>query len=1350
LGKISFTGQQNKVIAARGHDILVSAAAGSGKTAVLVERIVREITEGDEPLDIDRLLVVTFTKAAAAQMKEKLEDAIEERLRSDPDDRHLRRQETLLRSASIETIDSFCASVLRNNFNDIGLDPGYRQADEAEAGLLQRDTVSKFLEKKYAENDPEYLACVEYFCHGLDDKEMEPLLLKLYRQAMSHPWPEDWLRERAEDCRAGSGEELLMQGWLQDMMRQALTALDDSRAEYRHLLHLCEVPGGPYPYADKLEGEIRDLFTEDAELRDIRGAFAQHKDGGTPLTAAQAAALWKRIAAPASYDFGTLPRVTKKAEDVDPGLKTMVSENRRKLRDRLKNTGGGCFDGTPDAAAAKVQTAYAPVRTLLSLVSGFCEAYAQAKRARNVIDFDDLEHLALQILAEKKDGAVVPRRAADMYRAHYREVMVDEYQDSNDVQELLLSVVSGDSEGRYDRFMVGDVKQSIYRFRLARPEIFMEKYSSYAPDDDRHERIDLDRNFRSRGEVIDAVNGLFSRIMRSEVGGVEYDDTCALRQGAAYPEIQGGEGAEGAGDAEDAVTELLIVDKSTPAAGADSGSAASANTASGSTSEYGSTAAGDAGTEEGSGEGGGDAGDGDGEEAGQNPEELNDRRREALAIAQRIHRLVGRFPVKGEDGGLRPARYGDIVVLLRAASSWDSEFRTVFEQQGIPCYVNSRAGYFATEEIREVLQFLRILDNPRQDIPLYGALHGYFGGFSEEELAGVRLSSKASDLYTALVSAASDAPEVPVTDALRKKCADFLASLAKWREKTVGLPISGLLTQIVDSTGYIHYVAALPAGAQRLANLRYLLAMAKDFERTSFTGLFHFLRYIDEMHLREVDFGEANTLEENADVVRIMTIHKSKGLEFPIVFCAGLAKRKNAGDTKGTLICDSELGIGADTCDTVLRSTCTNIRKEAVAERIARNNAGEELRILYTAMTRAKEKLILTSLSGNYERVCDNISPAAEEAGTAGGKLSVSAILGAGTFLELVTGGLLAAEAGGAPVPVRVETVTLPDMDTARKDEQESLQARKARLSEFAGPCGSPAGPAFRDPELAKQLEARFGFVYPYRDLEGLYTKTTVTELKKASARTFEEDEETERREDGRLLFEEETAAPYLPSFADGGDASGMRRDMTGAQRNGSGVQQNGSGVQQNSPGARKEMPAAGVQRGNAIHKCMEMLDYARFTDPASADAAAFESWRDEKQQSGRFTAGEAALLTAAEILPFLHSGLAGRMARAAAVKKLRREQPFVLGVAADRLDPRFPKDETVLVQGIIDAFFIEDGAIVVLDYKTDRVHDADVLLKRYSVQLDCYAEALERLLGMPVKEKIIYSFALQEEIHAL
>lgn len=1331
---VQYTEEQKKVIRERGKNLLVSAAAGSGKTAVLVERIISLITEkqpdGGKPVDIDRILVLTFTRAAAAQMRDKISVAVSKRLAEEPDNAHLERQETLIHNAQITTIDSFCTFLLRNNFSAIGLDPGFRQADEMEAELLRQDSMDAFLEEQYAAKDPAFYRCVEYFCPDKNDDALGKLITRLYRMAMSHPFPEEWLAEHGEDYAVKDTEDLFTKLWFTGLMESIADSIRDMLKQYDGMLEICSLTGdrnGPASY----------LLTLTAEREALEALL--------PATDDTAETAYRKLSGLNDLAFERLKAPGKK-DDVDPALQDQVKGQRDALKKQIRTIADRYF-GTPlETTVRRMQEADGALRELGKLTEGFIEAYAAAKKEKNLIDFDDLEHFALQILGTRgEDGQVSPTATALAYREHFAEVMCDEYQDSNEVQELLLELVSGgkpDAAGNptlHNRFCVGDVKQSIYKFRLAKPEIFMDKFHTFRADDPVNERIDLDKNFRSRAEVLDCTNFIFDRIMRREIGGIEYDAAAALKNGnLSYPSYP------------DCRPELIVTELSeqTPDPQED--------------------------------------GEDDDTETGvpETTADLTAHGKEALVIADRIRKLVGTYRVTDSaTGELRPARYGDIVILLRNAKS-NAKMREVLERQGIPVYIAAKGGYFGAEEIREVLNFLRVLDNPRQDIPLYGVLHGFFGGFSEDEIAAVRLAERAdadagaphsADTAEAAevaeaAAASEDQPQVSEAGAesepentpengaalytallkwdilqdpvLRDKCSRFLALLGHFRKLRETSSIHELLTAIFDETGYEDYVAALPAGAQRSANLALFLDIAQNFESTSYTGLFNFLRYIDQMKVRELDLGEASAIDENADVVRIMTIHKSKGLEFPIVIVANLTGGFNSSDEKGTLIVENEAGIGLDYVDPVLRTRTTTLRKEAVADRIRRDSRGEELRVLYVAMTRAKEKLILSAAVKDY---ATTYGKRRKRIGPVQGKLPVSEIASCNSYADLIFSALAAGENNGITAPLSVTFVSPDDLTLSSVEEQAGMAVRQGvlRKAEEAASAGNDA--LLPDPVLAKTLRNVYSYRYPHAELKDLYTKTTVTELKKAAMHAFDEEGIEEERQQGRRLYPVNVPGEHVvPSFAAEGTGIGDHGGDVGIAASGSVSVPEADGSLGRAASAGQN---AGAARGSVIHRCMEIFDYQRFPDPGAVDAAAFEEWKQEMIQTGRIDAAEARVLTADVILPFLHSPLAARMAAADCRGRLFREQPFVLGLPADRIDPAFPASETLLVQGIIDAMFEENGSWVIVDYKTDRVKTASELIDRYKVQLDYYAEAVSRIYDMPVTEEVIYSFELQESI---
>lgn len=1231
---VKFTADQQRVIDLRNCNILVSAAAGSGKTAVLVERIVQLVSDPDSQTDIDQLLVVTFTKAAAAQMRERLTKVLSQKAEAEPENEHLQRQLTLIHNAQITTIDSFCLYLIRNHFNDIGLDPDFRTADEGEMQLLCRDVLAELLEEKFSQKDPDFLHCVECFVPGGSEKRLEELILQLYEFSMSYPWPEEWLESHRTDYDFGSLEELESSAWFGSLQEKTALILEECRRQTAENLELCARADGPYMYVPALEADLS--LTE--ELSGMAGDFQK---------------LYERLSGLSFARLGA-----KKDNSVSEEKKELVKKNRERVKGMLTGMKEKYFFAPPDTWLAEMQKAAPALHVLVDLTLLFKQRLDEKKREKNLLDFSDMEHMALRILQKKEsDGSYTATKTAREYQKQFREILIDEYQDSNLVQELLLQSISGEEEGRYDRFMVGDVKQSIYKFRLARPEIFMEKFDTYQKADGDCVRVDLKQNFRSRREVTDCVNDVFGQIMHRRLGGVEYDSDAALYPAAEFPQPAGAPHSL-------YEPEFLV-------------------------------AAGDEGGE-------------------------SDKRREAYLVADRIRRLVGSLPVRDkETGSLRPASYKDIVILLRTTAGWDEEFKKVLEEAQIPVHVTSKTGYFAATEVQNVLNFLRILNNPRKDIALFGVLHSCIGGFSDAEIAQLRAAdeSRKRKLYDCLKLAAETAHENGAETAaaaaegstgadkegrsetaadkengsetaaglggkLARKCVSFLSFLNRFRQYAVYLPIHSLIERFLEETGYLYTVSAMPGGSQRKINVEMLLTRAENFEKTSYSGLFHFIRYIEQMEKYNVDYGEGGAMDENADVVRIMSIHKSKGLEFPVCFVSGLSKRFNRQDAARPVIMDMDLGLATDCVDPVARTKRTTLKKNVLAQKLLEDSLGEELRVLYVAMTRAEEKLILTA--------CCKEEKAPQTDGNAPAAASYARLAEASGFFDIL---LPAWQAAGRKVIYR----TGADYLQGELAQQAAAHNEKQRLT-----LSDPE--PFLKTEECKEILERLNSVYAHENLADLFVKTTVSELKKAGMQ--------EGEEPGKEMFPEEEIVPYLPQFV-----------------------------------RSKEKNVTGTLRGSAYHRLLELFPFERKENAALWTIAEIKAVIEEKKESQELSAEYAEVINPHKIAAFLRTQLAGRMSRAHQNHGLKREQPFVLGISASRLKEELPEEETVLIQGIIDVFFEEDGKLVVADYKTDAVKEEEELVRRYRVQLDYYAQALERLTGKAVKEKIIYSFALEKEI---
>ncbi len=1198
---VKWTSEQQKVIDLRERNILVSAAAGSGKTAVLVERIIRMLTDPEKPADVDRLLIVTFTEAAAAEMKERIRGAIEQALEERPEDVHLQRQATLIHSAQITTIHSFCLSVIREHFHILDIDPSFRIAEEGELKLLRQDVLDELLEACYINAETSFLEFVEKFGTGRNDKKIEEIILKLYDYSRSYPQPELWLDACVRSYRTGrddgTGTEPACMERVKVLVRQKT---GDMLLILEEGLRLCGLPDGPYMYGEMLE----------ADSEGLEHLLKQESFAGM-YEAVQGIA-WKRLSA-------------KKDDSVDVDKRDQVKALREKVKKMMKDITAMYFYEAPEEILKDMEESADSMQVLTDLVKQFSEAFSRKKQSKNMIDFSDMEQFALRILTTEVEGRLVPSLAAAEYQEQFLEVMIDEYQDSNLIQEAILTSVSTVSKGRNNIFMVGDVKQSIYRFRLSRPELFMEKYETYSQEDSDRQRIDLHKNFRSREEVLGSVNFIFEQIMRRELGGICYDGQAALYPGASYdPQLDGqGRSLNRA--------ELILVDTSDDGLAGETG-----------------------------------------------------REREARAVARRIKELFlsGRVLDKA-SGTYRAPRYKDIVILTRSIKGWADVFAAVLGEEGIPAYAGSREGYFETYEVSVLLDYLRILDNFMQELPLTAVLTSPFAGLNAQQLADIRNAYPELPYYEAVLEYAHAKEQ---GGDLRKLLQAFLEKLEYFREMVPYTAIHELLWRIIEDTGYGLYIASMPGGAQREANVEMLVEKASAFEGTSYKGLFNFVRYIEQLKKYDVDYGEANIADEQSDTVRIMTIHKSKGLEFPIVFVCGMGKQFNTQDVKGSIVIHPEWGVGIDAIDLEKRTRISTILKKVIQEEITRENLGEELRVLYVALTRAKEKLIMT---GGLPQAGEVLEQYREEQAP-GGKilpLPYYVLSGARTYLDWI---LPLIPRITEEVPLEVTVTDCLDAVAADTVEQQAESLARDILEHWN--TEHIYHKALRE-RLPEQLE----YTYPYGQEQKLKLKFTVSELKKRAYLSEESGEE---------LYEEPEIVPLLPEFL------------------------------------KESAELTGASRGSAYHKLLELLDFSQ-----DYDADTLEKEITNLQGEGKLSDEMAECIRIPDILAFLHCESGLRMHKAARNHLLKKEQPFVLGVDAHEIYPDEATEETILVQGIIDVYFEEDGELVVLDYKTDKVKTARELQEKYHAQLDYYAQALEQLLGKKVKEKIIYSFTLEQEI---
>lgn len=1212
-----WTPAQKSAIDTRDCNVLVSAAAGSGKTAVLVERIISMITDPDKNIDIDRLVVVTFTKAAAAQMKDKIRKALDSMLDENPGDVNLLRQITLLNNAQITTIDSFCLWIIRNHFPEVNLDPGFRIMDEGEKKLIENDVLEDVLEEFYAEADEEFFNLVDAFGMGRDDSGLVSTIDKIYRFSRSNPWIDEWF----DECMKVYDDETYDNPAIKELYDSIKNVLLDYRDKYNRLVDICSEPAGPAAYTGALQSDLLGI--------------------NEMINSQNFGELGRRIRI---FSFEALSR--KKDAGADPDIKEYVKGQRKLFKDYIGRLNDKIFLKDDEGIFSDMQGAGIQIRTLLKVAKVYAKRVSEVKREKGIIDFNDMEHLALSILVKKEDGKLVYTETADKLANRFEEILIDEYQDSNQLQEVILNAVSktrlsGENNNIY---MVGDVKQSIYKFRLACPELFIEKYDTYGETGD-NVRIELQKNFRSRENVLECANDVFSHIMNKNFSGIGYDESVRLNAGFPYPEYSDSNYGDGANKS----TDVILI-------------------------------------------------------SSENEEEATTRELEADRLAKLIEGIVasGVNVYDADKNIYRPAEYRDIVILTRSVTGWADTFADALMDRGIPAYTDSSTGYFSVREIQVILSMLTIVDNPVQEISLAAAMMSYFGGFTAAELGMVRKLGREyvdknvhNNLYEHLkaVAVIGGEDKIQETDVkqLSGKCALFLAKLTLYRDKSSVEPLYDLCWEMIYDSGYYDYVGTMPAGAQRQANLNVLLERAAGYGKSSYSGLFNFLRYIERLKKFDEDFAEGAASLDNENLVRIMSIHKSKGLEFPIVILAGAHKSINFMDATAPVLVDQNLGIAVDYVDLKRRTKTPTIIKGAMARRIVRESIAEEERLLYVAMTRAREKLIITGVVKDADKTLDKYRGRAEQL-AADGMLSFADSENIKNYLDMIM-----------PVCL-MDSDKLKGSFNVMVDAGENSESDAFESEEMSDENKK----AVADKDLMSQPEVSAG--YPLLDELPEYVpddnaagrmKLTVSQLKAMQAEDDSEENAYMDESVKAALKKEECdeTNSIIPKFISG-----------------------------------EEVKLAANERGSAYHRVMECLDYS-----VSVNLDGVKADINRMLETGKMNKLQVKSVNPRDISTFVQSDIGKRAASAVNSGRARREQPFVF------------EYEGQLIQGIIDMYFEEYGELVLIDYKTDRVDKSTAveqeLVKRYAIQLDYYAKALAQLTGKRVKEKIIYSFALEKGI---
>lgn len=1188
---ITWTEDQRKAIDTRNSNLLVSAAAGSGKTAVLVERIINIVK--DDKIDIDRLLIVTFTNAAANGMKQKIQKALTKEIEhGEGDSRHLRKQLHLLSKAQISTIHSFCIDVVRKNFHHLEIDPNFRIGDPNEIDIMLNEAVDEVLENAYLSSDEYFIKLVESFTGSRNDIELQEIIKDTYKFVLSFPEPLEWL-ENAVNMLNVSQEEISSSEWMKAVMENICILIDGASSILTEAKNACLLNN--IPYLDTIEADIQninflidglkkdfDIFTErlyhlnHARLKTIRG---------------------------------------KEKEKYDENLIIEVKD--------LRNEYKGIIDGIKkilpnkriDDYAKELTAMYPVMNALYILINDLFDVFSAKKLEKSILDFNDVEHYTLKLLEEEE--------VSNFYKNKFKYIFIDEYQDSNQVQETIMNRIKGHN----NLFMVGDVKQSIYRFRLADPGLFIEKYKSYSKNaTSSNVRVDLMKNFRSRIEILDGINYVFNKIMSEKIGEIDYSKEAFLYNGMKFEST------------EDSAVELNIIDKNTA----------------------------------------------DEEEIDEEIKSMKTAEIEARFTAKKIKELIGKNTYIPADKVYRQIEYKDIVILMRAVSSWSQIFEEVFFEENIPFYSDAGAGYFETIEIQIVINLLKLVDNIRQDIPLMSVLRSPIGGFKTEDMIQIRASFPNMSYIDACYSY-----KIEYKDELAKKLDTFFANIEKWKRRSRYTKLNELIWQVIIDTGYYYFVGILPNGKMRQANLRILTDKAFEFEKTSMRGLFNFLKYIEKLNLSSGDVSTAKILSENDNVTRLMTIHKSKGLEFPVVILCGLNKKFNMKDTSKSILKHKKYGLAPKYIDLDNRLYKETLPRIALKNAIKIENLSEEMRVLYVALTRAVDKLILIGTVPNIETKAKKWKRG----------ISYYSIYNASSYLDWMCGALYKHKDASILRNIseydnyeiendymnskwHIEITNVKDIKCSKNKQN----IEKAKKLEEVRSYKNQINSSYHD-----EIEKRLSWKYKYNKSVDIPSKLTVTDLKK-------------------LKYKNIDYVKYkIPSLKD-------------------------------IPYFKEEKVKFTKQEiGTITHFVMQHIDLKQ-----SLNENNIKEQVSKMAEKKLLTDKEKEVVNIKKISEFFETNIGKRMKKSSHVK---RETPFVIKKEANKIIDNLDGNDIILLQGIIDCYFYEENEIVLIDYKTDTVHDnnIDMIINQYTPQILSYKEALEKITGKKVKESYLYLFDISK-----
>ena len=1216
MSEVKWTNEQLQAINEKGNNILVAAAAGSGKTAVLVERIINKVI--NEKIDIDKILVVTFTNAAASEMRERILEAIYKKLEENPLNYHLQRQIILLNKASISTIHSFCLDIIRNNFYEVDASANFRIADTAENDLLKYDVLDDLFEEKYNNNDKDFLNLIEVYTDYRSDDKLKELILNIYKFIQSSPFPEKWIEEKVNQFKGDENKDFSETIWgqvilstLKDKIEEAVIKLRKISSETSKFIELSK-------FTAVLNEDIINLEFIMSNMN-----------------------LWNST-------FNSINSFKWKNWPVDKKVTLELKDKAKEVRDKVKKELKSEFDKymiyNSEEALKYINNMYYILNSLKELVKEFSKKFSERKKEKNIIDFNDIEHLALKILLKEENGEYVESDVAKKYKEKFEEIAIDEYQDSNLVQEYILNSISKNN----NIFMVGDVKQSIYKFRQARPELFLDKYEKYSLKAEQKEnenlKIQLFKNFRSRKNILDITNLVFKNIMSKKIGDIEYNENEFLNYGANYPEPEENN-FKYAGKAELHIIDLKENDE---------------------ISAYKDEIE---------------------VEEDDEQERVEDDVIEAKFVAKKIQEIMNSgYKVYDRKEGYRNIKYKDIVILLRATSTLAPIFEKELADLDLPVFSDSSAEYLNSVEIQTIMSILKIIDNPLQDIPLVTVLRSTIGKFTDNDLIEIRLVDRNCDFYEALLKA-----RISAEGNLKNKIEDILGKLEKWREEQEYKTLDELIWQIYIDTGYYNYVGLLPNGALRQANLKILFEKAKQYESASFKGLFNFINFIDKLKGNNGDMASAKLIGENEDVIRIMSIHKSKGLEFPIVFLCAAQKSFNMKDLNENILLHQDMGFGPTFIDIENKIKFNTLAKEAIKIKSKEEIISEEERILYVALTRAKEKLIITGrrkdLSKDLAKKQEELELYTQDKERIDNKL----VKKAKSYLDWI---MLVYLFNKNNIKDIMELYEHNKNDLIKEIINKEETADNINLINV---IEEEAGKLKNEEEI-ENISKELNWKYKYQDETTIPTKTSVTKIKELKNE----------------------------NVIDIGDILNDNKEIK---------------LEAEANFIKQEEKISSSKKGSLVHLCLQRIDERQDYNIEDlkklVQGLVFNEIITEK---------EAESIDVNILYKYVKSELFEELRQA---KKIYKEQPFYINVPVKELYKDVgDTQEKILVQGIIDLFFINNkDELVLIDYKTDYVEKGkeSVIKERYKVQLELYKNALEKSFNKKVSRAQIYLAQLRK-----